>query len=159
MLLLFILYYNKIWEKTMKLKTFKEAITDYECITGEMVDNYNYTEYINGCFFNPTTNKYMKVLPSNEWCVYAIGEREGLSYLHLDQCYGFMKNLAPHLLEVMRIADLEIVTTTTQRKPEVHCRKWKMKRLPEYDYDYEGRHYYFLIGDINGLEKSLKWEV
>lgn len=70
-----------------------------------------------------------------------------------------MKNIAPFLIEIMRIANLEIITTTTQRKPEVHCRKWKMKRLPEYDYTYEGRAYLFLIGDINGLKESLKWEV
>lgn len=143
----------------MKLNNLAKAITDYEHLTGETVDLSEYTIPQAGCLFNPQTNKYLKVLASNEWCIFAIGEREGLSYLHLDQTYGRMSNLAPFLLEIMRIANLKIVTTTTQRKPEIHCRKYKMKRLPEFDYDFEGRHYYFLIGDINGLKESLKWEV
>jgi hypothetical protein len=143
----------------MKLATLQEAIADYEKITGETVDLDYYTDRQAGFLFNPTTNKYLKVLPSNEWCIFAIAEREGLSYLHLDQCYGRMRNLAPFLLEIMRIANLKIITTTTQRKPEVHCRKWKMNRISEFDYDFENRHYFFLIGDINGLKESIKWEV
>lgn len=143
----------------MKLSSLKEAISDYERITSETVSNYDYTDYTNGVFFNPKNNKYLLVLPSNEWCIYAIGEREGLSYLHLDQCYGFMKHLAPHLIRIMEICKLETIVTSTQRNPKYHIRKWKLKHLPELDYDDEGRHYHVLQGDISGLKESLKWEV
>jgi hypothetical protein len=143
----------------MKLSSLKSAIQDYQRITGETVSNYNYTEYVNGMFFNPTTNKYMIVLPSNEFAIFAIGEREGLSYLHLDQIYGFMKNLAPLLLDIMNVTNLTKIVTLTQRNPKYHCRKWKMEHAKERDFKANDKDYHVLIGDIDGLKESLKWEV
>ena len=97
-------------------------------------------------------NKYLKVLPSNEWLIWAIGEREGLSYLWLDQSYGFMKIFVPFLLNIMDIAGLEWIVTATTRNPKAHIRKWAMVRLPEYDYEFEGRNYFVLKGHKTNLK-------
>ena len=80
------------------------------------------------------------------------GEREGLSYLWLDQSYGFMKNFVPFLLRIMDIAKLEWIVTATTRNPKAHQRKWKMERLPAFDYDFEGRRYFVLKGHKTNLK-------
>lgn len=130
----------------MRLDSLASAVADYERITGETVDLAAFSETVNDMRFDPTTNKYLKVLPSNEWLIWAIGEREGLSYLWLDQSYGFMKNFVPFLLGIMDIAKLEWIVTATTRNPRAHLRKWAMVRLPEYDYEFEGRKYFVLKG-------------
>ena len=136
----------------MKLSSLESAIADYERITGEHVPLEDYTEQQAGCFYDPRNHKYFKVLPSNEWLIWAIGEREGLSYLWLDQSYGFMKNFVPFLLGVMDVAKLEWIVTATTRNPKAHIRKWAMRRLEKYDYEYEGRHYFVLKGHRENLK-------
>ena len=136
----------------MRLDSLTSAIADYERITGETVDLAAFSETVNDMLFDPTTNKYLKVLPSNEWLIWAIGEREGLSYLWLDQSYGFMKNFVPFLLGIMDIANLEWIVTATTRNPRAHLRKWSMRRLEKYDYEYEGRKYYVLLGHKSNLK-------
>ena len=135
----------------MRFDNLAEAVKDYERITGETVELWKYNEYINGCFYSEEENKYLKVLPSNEWLIWAIGKREGLSYLWLDQSYGFIKNFVPFLLEVMDINNLEWIVTATTRNPKAHIRKWKMEHLTDFDYEYEGRHYYVLKGHKTNL--------
>lgn len=136
----------------MKLDSLASAIADYERITGETVDLAAFSETVNDMRFDPITNKYLKVLPSNEWLIWAIGEREGLSYLWLDQSYGFMKNFVPFLINIMDVANLEWIVTATTRNPKAHIRKWKMERLPEYDYEFEGRKYFVLKGHKTNLK-------
>ena len=136
----------------MKLSSLESAIADYERITGEHVPLEDYTEQQAGCFYDPQNHKYFKVLPSNEWLIWAIGEREGLSYLWLDQSYGFMKHFVPFLLNIMDVAGLEWIVTATTRNPKAHIRKWAMFRLPEYDYEYDGRHYFVLKGHKTNLK-------
>ena len=136
----------------MRLDSLASAIADYERITGETVDIAAFSETVNDMRFDPIENKYLKVLPSNEWLIWAIGEREGLSYLWLDQSYGFMKNFVPFLLNIMDIAGLEWIVTATTRNPKMHIRKWSMQLLPEYDYEFEGRKYYVLKGHRDNLK-------
>lgn len=136
----------------MKLTSFYDAVKDYERITGETVPVQDYCEVREGCLFNPAETKYMKILPSNEWLIWAIQERDGVRYLWLDQSYGFMKSFVPFLLHVMEINELEWIATATSRNPAAHIRKWKMKRLTKYDYDFEGRSYYVLLGHKSNLK-------
>lgn len=123
----------------MKLNSFYEAVSDYERITGEK-------------FKWDAKNMQLVVLPSNEWFIWAIGERDGVRFLWLDQMYGFTKNFIPYIKEIGVKHNLEIVVTTTTRNPKMHIRKWKMKRLPEYDYTYEGRYYYVLQSTISNFK-------
>jgi hypothetical protein len=136
----------------MKLASLSAAISDYRNITGEKVENYRYTDYINGNFYDIERNKYLRILPSNEWLIWAVGERYGFRYLWLDQSYGFINHFVPYLLEVMRFNNLEWICTATTRNPKAHIRKWKMERLPEHDYMFEGRFYFVLKGHRSNLK-------
>ena len=136
----------------MQLQTLQSAITHYCHITNETVDLSDYTIPQADCLFNPKTNKYLKVLPSNEFIIWAIGEREGLSFFQLDQCYGFMKNFVPFIKDIMRITNTEWIVTATQRNPKSHVKKWKMEHLSHLDYEYEGRFYHVLKGHVSNLK-------
>lgn len=123
----------------MKLSSFPEAVADYERITGEKF------EWIVGY-------DHLKVLPSNEFMTWRIGEKEGTRYFEIRQTYGFMKNFVDWIKEIMNKEGLEWIVTMTTRDPKAHLRKWSMRRLPEYDYVYEGRSYQVLIGHISNLK-------
>jgi hypothetical protein len=130
----------------MKLDSIDSAIQDYERITGELFD-----------IFNPDLTPI--VLPSNEFLLYQIGERDGMRYFEINQTYGYVRNFTDHIKIIMEENKLSHIVTFTQRNPKYHIRKYKLKRLPQYDYDYEGRHYYCLIGNLDGLLNGSKWEV
>lgn len=123
----------------MKLNTFAEAVTDYERLTGETFEwKVGYED--------------LKVLPSNDFMTWRIGEKEGIRYFEMRQTYGWLKNFIPWIKEVMKKNNLEWIVTMTTRNPKAHMRKWKMERLEKYDYEFEGRKYYVLLGHIDNLK-------
>lgn len=122
----------------MKLRTFQEAVEDYEQLTGE---DFEYKV--------PYEN--LKILDSNEFMTWRIGEKNGQRYFEIRQTYGFMKNFVDFIREVMEANGLEWIVTSTQRDPRAHIKKWKMELLPEYCYEFEGRRYNVLKGHISNL--------
>ena len=123
----------------MKLSSFPEAVAHYEELTGEQFEwRIGYED--------------LKVLPSNEFMTWRIGEKYGIRYFQINQTYGFMKNFVPWIKEIMDQNDLEWIITTTQRDPKAHVRKWKMAHLKDRDYWHDGRFYHVLIGHIANLK-------
>ena len=137
-------------DSVMKLDNINEMVADYERITGETVDLSKF-EWVDKIGFVDNENMHLKIVSNGGFFIWGIGERSGIKYLYLDQFYGFVKSVVPYLKEVMRMNGLDVIVTATQRNPKAHIRKWKMERMPEYDYDYEGRHYFMLQGDINNF--------
>lgn len=123
----------------MKLGSLDEAISDYESITGERFE------------YNPDTEN-MIVLPSNEFMVWSIGNSHGLRYFEIRQTYGRVKNFVNDVMAIMYHNDLVLIVTSTQRNPKAYIRKWKMSHLPTFDFDVDGRHYYFLVGNIVNMK-------
>lgn len=122
----------------MKLSSFPEAVKHYEELTGEDFE-WNRDE---GCW----------VLDSNEFMTYRIGDYKGIKYFEIRQTYGFTKNFVQKIKEYMQQHNLKWIVTTTQRNPKAHIKKWKMKHLSKFDYDFEDRHYYVLLGFIDNLK-------
>lgn len=120
----------------MKLNSLDEAIADYEDKTKEDFD-----------ILNPLYTPI--VLPSNEFMLVRVGENSGRRWLEIGQMYGYSKSFAPIVRQLCENIGTTTIITTTQRNPKAHMRKWGMKRLPEHDYDYQGRHYYVLEGHVN----------
>lgn len=124
----------------MKLNSFYEAVTDYERLTNGEKFEWN-AGYEN-----------LKVLPTNEFMTWRIGEKDGIRYFEIRQTYArSFSNFVPFIKEIMEKEKLEWIVTTTQRDPKGHIRKWSMVRLPEYDYTHEGRRYFVLKGHISNL--------
>lgn len=134
----------------MKLGNIKEMVADYERKTGETVDLKRF-EWQDKIGFIDKENMHLKIVPNGGFFIWAINEKDGEKYLYLDQNYGLFKSVVPYLKEVMLMNGLKTIVTATQRNPKAHIRKWKMKRLEQYDYDYEGRHYYVLQTGIENL--------
>lgn len=123
----------------MKLNSFAEAVADYEKITGESFEwKVGYEE--------------LKVLPSNEFMTWRIGQKDGNRYFEVRQTYGWIKNFVPWIKEVMHKNNLELIVTMTTHNPKGFIRKYKMERLPHYDYEYCGRKYHVLITHISNLK-------
>lgn len=123
----------------MKLNSFKEAVDDYERLTGEDFE-----------FKIPYEN--LKILDSNEFMTWKIHDYNGLRFFEIRQTYGFVKNFVPWIKEIMAEENLSLIITMTQRDPKAHIRKWKMSHLKSRDYDYEGRHYHVLVGHVANLK-------
>lgn len=121
----------------MKLASFPEAVRDYERITGETL--------------LWSLDLDLKVLDSNEFMLWAVREREGQRYFWLDQTYGFIKNFVPFIKDICSKNNIEWLVTGTTRDPKMHIKKWSMERLPQFDYEYEGRRYFILKGHISNL--------
>lgn len=134
----------------MKLDNINDMVADYERMTGETVDLQRF-KWQDKIGYVDEQNMHLKIVPHEGFFIWGIGERDGSKYLYLDQFYGFVKSVVPYLKEVMQMNGLSHIVTATQRNPKAHIRKWKMERMPEYDYDYEGRHYYVLQGDIDNF--------
>lgn len=87
----------------------------------------------------------------DEFMFWKLTCRDDVSFFYIDQMCGQMKNFRDFIREVMNTASIEWIVTATTRNPKTHIRKWKMERLPDYDYDYENRHYYVLKGHLSNL--------
>jgi hypothetical protein len=122
----------------MKLSSIDEAIADYERITGET--------------FEQPQDCAIKILPSNEFMIWKLGLHNGVPFFFINQTYGEMIHFGDFIREVCKEAGITQIVTSTTRNPKMHIRKWKMERLPEFDYEHEGRRYFML----NGLVSSLK---
>lgn len=133
------------------MKTLEDWIKLYERKTGETFDLSQF-HWDDQQGWISQKNMHLKIVPGWGFFCWAISKKNGLRYLYLDQCCGFVKYFVPYIREVMRLNKLEWIVTATQRDPKAHMRKWKMKRLSEYDYDFEGRHYFVLIGHISNLK-------
>jgi len=92
----------------------------------------------------------------DEFMIWKLGIRDGTPYFWIDQTFGEMKTFAPFIEEVCRAAEIEWMAAATQRNPKLYARKWKCVELPEYAYEYEGRHYKVVKGR---LEDFLNREV
>ena len=123
----------------MKLYTFEESAEDYERLTGESFE-FN-IQYEN-----------LKLLDSNEFMTWRIGERFGYRFFEIRQTYGFVKNFVPWIEKMMKENNINLILTMTQRSPKAHIRKWKMAWMKDWDYDFEGRHYHVLLGNIANLK-------
>lgn len=120
----------------MKLASLDEAISDYERLTGEDFD-----------IMDPTYTPI--VLPSNEFMLVRVGERQGRKWLEIGQMYGYSKSFAPIVRQLCENIGTTTVVTMTQRDPKAHIRKWGMVHREELDYTHKGRRYHVLEGHIN----------
>ena len=122
----------------MKLSNLQEAIADYEKITGET--------------FLQSPDLALKVL-GDCFMLWKLAIRDGVPFFWIDQTYAKSFSVfVPFIKEVCQMAEIETIVTATTRKPNAHIKKWKMFHLPELDYEYEGRHYHVLKGDIQNLK-------
>ena len=121
----------------MKLNSFQDAIKDYEQRTGEK-------------FLWPP-GMQLKVWDNNEFMVYGIFERDGTRFFYCDQTYGFFDHMKEWIFAKMRENGLTVIVTVTARDPKAHMRKFKglkIERVPQFDYTFEGRHYFVMKGEI-----------
>lgn len=134
----------------MKLDNINDMVADYEQKTGETVDlsGFKWQDKIG---YVDKQNMHLKIVPHGGFFIWATGELDGEKYLYLDQHYGEFKSVVSYLKEVISINSLTSIVTATHRNIKPFMRKWKMRRLEKYDYDFEGRHYYVLQTDVNNL--------
>ena len=134
----------------MKLDNIHSMVEDYERLTGETVDLERF-KWVDKVGYVDEKNMHLKIVANGGFFIWGMGERGKDKYLYLDQFYGFVQSVVPYLKEVMSMNGLTHIVTATQRNPKAHIRKWKMERMPELDYDFEGRHYFMLRGDIDNF--------
>lgn len=135
----------------MKLNNINDMVADYERLTHEKV-NLSAFQWVDKIGFIDNKNFHLKIIPGGGFFIWSVAQSEnGSKYLYLGQFYGFVKAVVPYLKKVMAMNGLTDIITATQRNPKAHMRKWKMERLPEYDYDFNGHHYYMLKGNIANL--------
>ena len=121
----------------MKQNNLAESIANYELKTNET-------------FYQPT-DCAIKII-ANEFMIWKLGIREGVPFFYIDQTFAKSFSIfVPFIREVCQMAEIETIVTATTRKPNAHAKKWKMIHLPELDYEYEGRHYHVLVGNIDNL--------
>lgn len=122
----------------MKPQTLQSVISDYERLTGEQ--------------FEMRPDLYMKVIDNN-FMLWKLDIREGVPFFWIDQTYAKSFSVfVPFIQEVCNRAKVEYIATATTRNPRGHIRKWKGQRLPQYDYEYEGRQYKVLISHVDNLK-------
>ena len=121
-----------------KTNGFEESVKKYELKTNET-------------FYQPT-DCAIKII-ANEFMIWKLGIREGVPFFWIDQCFAKSFSIfVPFIREVCQVAEITTIVTATTRKPNAHVKKWKMVHLPELDYEYEGRKYHVLKGDIQNLK-------
>ena len=123
----------------MNLYSFEEAVNDYEKLTNEGF------EFV-------LQKENLKLLDTNDFMTWKIIEFGGLRCFEIRQTYGFIKRFIPWIKQIMKEENLQLIITMTQRNPAAHIRKWKMSWLKDRDYDFEGRHYHVLIGNVYNLK-------
>ena len=122
----------------MNLNSLSETITKYEQITGET--------------FYQSPDLSLKVL-GDSFMLWKLSIKDGIPYFYIDQTFAKSFSVfVPFIREVCQVAEITTIVTATTRKPNAHIKKWKMIHLPELDYEYEGRHYHILKGDIENLK-------
>ena len=120
----------------MKLDSLQESIKKYEQITGEI--------------FLHSPDLALKVI-GECFMLWRLGIRDEIPYFWIDQTYAKSFSIfVPFIKEVCKKAEIDWIVTATTRNTKAHIRKWKM--IPVSDYDFEGRHYYILKGDISNLK-------
>jgi hypothetical protein len=117
--------------------TLEKSIKKYEEITKET--------------FQQSPDLSLKVVGS-DFMLWKLFIRDGIPYFWIDQTFGQMNNFVDFIREVCNSANIEWIVTATTRNPKSHMRKWKMERLTEYDYTFEGRFYYALKGHLSNLK-------
>ncbi len=127
----------------------QEMFKKYTEKTGETVN-------LDGFFFDGETIRddnyeYFKYFKDNGFLFWSITKRHGVKALVLRQTYGNVKGMVDYIRSVCELNGINKIVTMTTRNPKAHIRKWKMEHLEQYDYDYEGRHYYVLVGDLENL--------
>lgn len=127
----------------MKLNNINDMVADYERMTGETVDLSRF-KWVDKIGFVDEQNMHLKIVANGGFFIWSVAEYGDKKYLYLGQFYGFVKSVVPYLKEVIRMNSLEYIVTATQRNPKPFIRKWKMERMPEHDYDFQGKHYYLL---------------
>jgi hypothetical protein len=118
--------------------TLAESIEKYERITGEE--------------FNHSPDLDLKTTPDGEFMLWKLFVHDDVPYFWIDQTFGQMIHFGDFIRGVCKSADITQIVTATTRNPKFHIRKWKMERLPEHDYCFEGRFYYVLKGSVNSLK-------
>lgn len=85
--------------------------------------------------------------------LWKLGISDGIPFFFVNQCYAKSFSVfAPFIREVCQVAGIETLATSTCRNPAPYIRKWKMTRVPEQDYEYEGRQYVVLKTHISNLK-------
>lgn len=116
-----------------------ESITKYERITGEG--------------FEIPDDHTIKIMPTGEFMVWKLGVHDSIPFFFINQTYAkSFSAFVPFIKEVCKAAGIETIVTATTRNPRAHIKKWKMERLPEFDYEHEGRSYFMLKGHISNLK-------
>ena len=122
----------------MNQSNIQESIKKYEQITGET--------------FYQSPDLSLKVL-GDSFMLWKLAIRDGVPYFYIDQTYAKSFSVfVPFIREVCQVAEIKLIVTSTQRPTKIYERKWKMIHLPELDYEYEGRKYHVLKGDIQNLK-------
>jgi len=93
----------------------------------------------------------------DEFMVWKLSHKDNVSYFEINQTFGKMKTFAPFIEEVCRAANINILVAATQRNPKVYARKWKCVELPAYAYEFEGRKYRLVKGNLKDfLDREVK---
>ena len=122
----------------MNQSNIQDSIKKYEQLTGET--------------FLQSPDLALKVL-GDCFMLWKLAIRDGVPFFWIDQCFAKSFSVfVPFIKEVCQMADITTIVTATTRNPRSHIRKWSMIHLPELDYEYEGRHYHVLKGDIQNLK-------
>jgi hypothetical protein len=117
--------------------TLKDSIAKYQDKTGET--------------FEVPPDCAIKII-DNEFMIWKLGIREGVPFFWIDQSYAkSFSTFVPFIREVCKAAEIEWIVTATQRNPKIYEKKWKMERIPEFDYEHDGRSYFILKGHIINL--------
>lgn len=90
-------------------------------------------------------------LVGDEFMLWKLAIKDGTPYFWIGQMFGQMKNFEAFIREVCTAANIEWIVTATTRNPKAHIRKWSMVHMGSYDYEFEGRHYHVLKGNIQNL--------
>ena len=116
----------------------QQSIAKYERITHET--------------FQQSPDLALKVIGDN-FMLWKLAIRDGVPFFWIDQTYAKSFSVfVPFIREVCAAADVETIVTATTRNGRAHIKKWGMVRLPEFDYQYENRHYHVLKGHLSKLK-------
>lgn len=138
----------------MKTDSLESMVKDYERRTGEEVS-------FDGFYFEKNQlrnyyHEYFNFFPHEGfmfWGIFKDGKEE---YFVVLQTYGNMKVIGRFIANVMEKNNLrKIVTATARKNVNGFIKKWTMKRIPWFDYEYRNKHYKALETTIDNLLKTL----